>query len=184
MAEAALNAVKDESMVNMFVAIVKAAQNWNTISDIEIMHVKARLETIRQKLCPNTVGPLEIMQCNVQPYPFSYICSAYLPDIECNVFTCDKPPVIEINIVDEDIIGIFKEIPISFMLQNRHNVEEVRFMKLFQEAGNLEVILDRERWVDNQMDYDTEDEEVDILFEPIEGPDDYRNRRPLDNDQF
>lgn len=154
MAVAAQDAIKDESITDMFASIARDAQKWNTISDIAIMQCKARLNHMFQSLVNEYSGPLDIMQCNLQPYPPIYMCKMYLDDDEARYFTTRAPFVLPDDISNDNIVAMFSEISISFMLENRHDESQVRFIKIYQQHGNFHIVIDSERWENDAMDCD------------------------------
>lgn len=195
MALAAQEAIKDENPIDMFVSVIKASQNWVATSDIEIMKLKARLERFRELLCPKVYGPLNIMQSNLQPYPAKFICEIYLSDEESESFSSQIQPDLNVDASDDYILGVFQDIPISFMLQDRHDESKVRFIKLWQSDGNFKCALDYLRWEDFKMDCDDDDyyykgdhardspsdDEAAADPPPVAAADDRRNRIPNDN---
>lgn len=160
MAAQAQEAIKDETPNTMFAKIARAAQTWDTVSDIEIMNVKARIDKLQKTLYRRPKGPVDIMQANLQPYPPTFLCECYLTDTdEAEFFATQAPPALPADISDDDILAIFQEMPISFMLQNRNDDTQVRFIKLWISDGNVDVVMDYERWDSDAMDCETSDDE-------------------------
>lgn len=151
-ANAALEAIKIENNVEMFAAIARISQKWVAASDIEIMQLKARLYMLTSSICHRIDGPMDIMQSNLQPYPAKFICEIYLGDEESATFATRPPPGLPYDASDVDILAIFSDLAISFMVQDRHDESKVRFIKMWQDDGNIRVIVDNVRWESFEME--------------------------------
>lgn len=148
-------AIYNESVTVLYINIVYYAHYWETLSVENIEQLKLRINLMVNKLYNKHI-PFDIRQCNLSPYPNEVVVGSYIDESdEIEYFATSGYDLVgELPHYHRDILGIFADIPISFMIQNKNDITQARFIRIEQYNGNIHIDIDVSRWRDDIMEYD------------------------------